>query len=158
SRGGHVPGELVLGGRRVSLRRPRVRGKDGREVALPSWEAFSKEDPLTRRAVEQMLVGVATRKYDRSLEPVPPEVKTRGTSRSAVSRRFVAATAAHLTAWLTRSLSELTLVALMIDGIVYGEHTILVALGIDESGMKHVLGLTEGATENSAACAALLSN
>jgi transposase-like protein len=158
SRGGHVPGELVLGGRRVSVRRPRVRGKDGTEIPLPSWETFSKEDPLTKRAVEQMLVGVATRKYDRSLEQVPPDVKTRGTSKSAVSRRFVAATTARLAEWFNRSLSDLRLAALMIDGIVCGDHTILVALGIDESGVKHVLGLTEGATENSSACAALLSN
>jgi len=108
--------------------------------------------------VEQMLVGVATRQYARSLEPMPAGVKTRGTSKSAVSRRFVAATEARLSEWLTRSLEPLRLAALMLDGIVCGEHTVLVALGIDESGVKHVLGLWEGATENGAACTALLSN
>lgn len=157
-RGGHAVGELVLGGRRVEVKRPRVHGKDGKELKLPSWEKFAREDPLEQRAVEQMLVGVATRQYARSLEPMPAEVKTRGTSKSAVSRRFVAATEARLSEWLTRSLEPLKLAALMLDGIVCGEHTVLVALGIDESGVKHVLGLWEGATENGAACTALLSN
>jgi transposase-like protein len=105
-----------------------------------------------------MMVGVATRKYDRSLEAVPPELTTRGTSKSAVSRRFVAETAARLIAWMKRPLSGLKLAVLMIDGIVCGEHTVLIALGIDEAGVKHVLGMVEGATENGAAARALLSN
>ena len=92
TRTGHASGELVLGGRRVSVKRPRARTRAKEEVVLPSWKRFSAEDPLTKRAVEQMLVGVSTRKYARSLEPVAEGVTTRGTSRSAVSRRFVAAT------------------------------------------------------------------
>jgi hypothetical protein len=60
---GHVPGELVLGGRRVSVKRPRARTRANEEVVLPSWARFSSEDPLTERAVEQMVVGVSTRKY-----------------------------------------------------------------------------------------------
>jgi hypothetical protein len=90
TRMGHAPGELVLGGRRVRVSRPRARTRSKQEVVLPSWERFSAEDPLTERAVEQMVVGVSTRKYARSLEPVAEGVETRGTSRSAVSRRFVA--------------------------------------------------------------------
>jgi len=159
SRAGYTDeAELVLGGRRVAVKRPRVRSSQGKEIALPSWEKFAAEDPLNARAVEQMLLGVATRKYGRSLEPLPAGTKSRGTSKSAVSRRFVEATAKNLAEWLARSLSSLTLAALMLDGIVCGEHTVLVALGIDEKGSKHVLGLWEGATENAAACTALLSN
>ena len=86
SRAGHAPSEVVLGGRKVALRRPRVR-HDGQEVALPTFRAFAGDDPLNRRVVEQMLVGVATRQYGRSLEPLGPDVRTRGTSKSAVSRR-----------------------------------------------------------------------
>lgn len=157
SRAGYAPGELVLGGRRVTVRRPRVRSKDG-EIPLPSWERLAAEDPLNARAVEQMVLGVATRKYARSLEPLPTETKSRGTSKSAVSRRFVAATEKTLADWLGRSLSDLSLAVLMIDGIVCGEHTVLVALGIDETGTKHVLGLWEGATENAVACTGLLGN
>jgi hypothetical protein len=68
----HAPGELVLGGRLAQARRPRAHTLDGREVVLPSWVEFRREDPLTERAVEQMVLGVANRKYERSLEPVAP--------------------------------------------------------------------------------------
>ena len=159
SRAGYADeAELVLGGRRVAVKRPRVRSRDGKEVPLPSWERFAAEDPLNQRAVEQMVLGVATRKYAHSLEPLPSGTKSRGTSKSAVSRRFVEETAKNLKDWLSRNLSELSLAALMLDGIVCGEHTVLVALGIDERGSKHVLGLWEGATENATACTGLLSN
>jgi len=154
---GHAPGELVLGGRLVQVRRPRARTLDGREVVLPSWTEFRQEDPLTERAVEQMMLGVATRKYERSLEPVAPGLRTRGTSKSAVSRRFVAATKSNVAAWLKRDLSGIDMVALMIDGMHVEEHVLLVALAIDSEGKKHVLGLHEGATENSASCRALIS-
>lgn len=155
-RTGSAPGELVMGGRRVQVRRPRARAVDGRELELPSWRAFAAEDPLHERAVEQMLVGVSTRNYARSLEPMPDDVSTRGTSRSAVSRRFVAATEKQMAEWLGRDLSAIDLVVLMIDGVYVDEHVLLVALGIDAEGKKHVLGVREGATENAASCTALL--
>jgi putative transposase len=155
-RAGHVRGELAMGGRRVELKRPRARSLAGRELPLPTWEHFAGEDPLGVRAYEQMLVGVATRKYERSLEPIG--VKSRGTSKSAVSRRFVAATSARVEEQLAQPLGELKLAALMIDGIHFGEHIILVALGIDENGRKHALGLREGATENAVTCTELMTN
>jgi len=155
---GRTTGELILGGRRVCVPRPRVRTKDGREVLLPSWTAFSREDPLQARAVEQMLIGVSTRKYHRSLEEVSPDLKVSGLSKSAVSRRFVAATQAKVEALVRRDLSTLDLPVLMIDGVYFVEHVILVALGIDRDGRKHVLGLWEGATENATACKALLAD
>lgn len=156
-RNGHVNGSLVLGGRRITVRRPRARTSDNREVALPSWEGFSSSDPLTHRAVEQMVVGVSTRKYKRSLEPLPEDIVERGTSKSAVSRRFVARTAEQMEAWMKQDLSKIDLAAIMVDGICFREHVMLVAVGIDESGTKHVLGLHEGATENSTSCTALLT-
>jgi len=157
SRAGRVSGEVVLGGRKVQIRRPRVRA-DGHEVALPTFEAFTDTDPLNRRVVEQMLLGVATRQYGRSLEPTGPEVRTRGTSKSAVSRRFVAKTATQLTAWRSTPLDALDLVALLIDGVHIGEHCIVVALGIDHTGVKHALGLWDGSTENAAVCQSLLAD
>jgi transposase-like protein len=155
-RAGHVRGELAMGGRRVEVKRPRVRSLDGRELPLPTWEHFQHDDPLGARALEQMVVGVATRQYARSLEPIGAE--SRGTSKSAVSRRFVAATALQMEEQLQRPIGDLKLAALMIDGIHFGEHLVLAALGIDESGKKHVLGLQEGATENGASCTALMTN
>jgi transposase-like protein len=156
-RHGHARGELVLGGRRVAVQRPRVRTEDGREVTLPSWQEFSQEDPLTARAVEQMVLGVTTRKYQRSLEELPAVVEDRGTSKSAVSRRFVAATQEQLEAFLLRRLDGLDLLVLMIDGIHVAEHVVLVAVGIDVEGTKHVLSAREGATEHSTPCRELLS-
>ena len=156
-RHGHADGELVLGGRLVNVRRPRVRNEEG-EITLPSWAAFSERDPLDERAVEQMIVGVSTRKYDRSLEPVDRKLKTRGTSKSAVSRRFVAVTEARVKAWLERDLSSIDLAVLMIDGLHVEDHVLLVALAIDVDGKKHVLGMREGATENATSCTALLSD
>src|SRR5260221_842405 len=157
SRAGYTDGELALGGRRVTIRRPRVRDEDG-EVQLSTWEHFAGADPLTPRAVEQMVLGVSTRNYERSIEPAPPGMQTRGTSRSAVSRRFVAATQETFTTMMSRDLSRLSLCAIAIDGIHVGEYLVVVALGIDESGEKHVLGLHEGATENESVCAALIED
>ena len=157
SRAGHAPSEVVLGGRKVALRRPRVRHA-GQEVALPTFRAFAADDPLNRRVVEQILVGVATRQYGRSLEPLGPDVRTRGTSRSAVSRRFVAQTQAQLDAWRATPLAELDLAVLLLDGVHVGTHCIVVALGIDVTGQKHALGVWEGSTENTTVCQGLLTN
>jgi putative transposase len=157
-RAGSAPGSLVMGGRRVQVRRPRARTLDGQEVQLPTWTTFGAEDPLYERAVEQMLVGVSTRRYVRSLEPLPADLPSRGTSHSAVSRRFVAATERQMAEWLGRDLGTLELAVLMIDGVHIDEHVMMIALGIDTDGKKHVLGVREGATENAAACTALLTD
>jgi len=127
-------------------------------VPLPSWEAFSETDPLDLRAYEQLVVGVSTRKDDRSLEPMGEDVESSGTSKSALSRRFIEATDNRLAQLMHRLLNTLSIHAMMIDGIRMGQHLLLVAFGIDEQGNKHVLGLAEGATENSAVCTQLLTN
>jgi transposase-like protein len=158
TRGGSTRGELALGGRRVAIRRPRVVDRRGCEVPLDTWDELASSDPLDTRALEQMAIGVATRKYARSLEPLPESIQTRGTSKSAVSRRFVALTTEKLTEWMARPLGDLDLLAIFIDGIHFGEHIVLCALGIDATGAKHVLGLWEGATENEIACKAMLEN
>jgi hypothetical protein len=129
TRAGTVSSEVVLGGRKVAVRRPRVRA-GGQEVPLPTFQAMADADPLNRRVVEQMLVGVATRRYARSLEPVPATMRSRGTSKSAVSRRFVAQTTTQLAAWQSASLEALDLVGLVIDGVHIGEHCLIVALGM----------------------------
>ena len=148
-RHGSTAGSLVMGGRRVTLPRPRVRSVAGREVELPAWTQWSREDPLEQRALQQMILGVSTRGYSDSLEKLPVEVPERGKSRSAVSRRFVEGTRRRLVKLQRRDLSKLSLAVLMIDGI----HS-----ASKNDGKKHVLGLWEGATENSRACKALLEN
>ena len=101
-------------------------------------------------AMERMLTGLSTRRYPVGLEPVGTrtEQAATATSKSAVSRRFVAATETALAELLARDLSTLDLVGLMIDGVHFGEHTCVVALGIDIDGTKHPLSLVEGSTEN----------
>ena len=157
SRAGTTRSEVVLGGRKLAIQRPRVRTAGG-EVALPTFEAMAATDPLDRRVVEQMLVGVATRQYARSLEPLGPGMQSRGTSKSAVSRRFVARTTAQLAAWQSAPLESLELVALLIDGVHVGDHCLIVALGIAADGQKHALGLWDGSTENATVCQGLLAN
>ena len=105
-----------------------------------------------------MLVGVATRQYGRSLEPLGPDIRTRGTSKSAVSRRFVAQTQAHLDAWRATPLADLDLAVLLVDGVHVGGHCIIGARGIDVTGQKQALGVWEGATENTTVCQGLLTN
>jgi putative transposase len=157
SRWGSRAGEVVLGGRKVKLRRPRVR-HEGREVELETYRRLQVEDPLSERALEQMLVGVSTRKYARSLEPVPVALEEAGTSKSAVSRRFVAKTQEQLEAALSKPLGDHTWLALLIDGIEFHEHVVLVVLGIDDAGGKHVLAFREGSTENATLCREMLAD
>jgi putative transposase len=136
----------------------RARSTDNHELRLPGWQAWSSHDPLDERAFEQMVLGVSTRRYARSLEPLPQEVKVRGISKSAVSERFVVGTQRRLAELMQRDLSGLKLIALLIDGVHFADHVVLAAVGIDVDGAKHPLGLREGATENAAACKALLED
>src|ERR1700730_12108400 len=157
-RAGSMPSSLSLGGRRVGVERPRASEVHRRGLSLPSCEAWSARDPLEQRAMEQMLVGVSTRRYARSLEPLPSEHKVRGIGKSGVSERFVVGTARKLAALMERKLGGLQLIAVMIDGVRFADHVWLAAVGIDTGGEKHVLGLREGATENAAACKALFAD
>jgi putative transposase len=150
-RHGREPGQVTLGGRRVRIRRPRVRTADGTgEVAVPTYQAFAATELLDQLAVERMLAKLSTRRYRVGLEPVGAEVEraAAGTSKSAVSRRFVARTEHALAELLAQDLSGLDLVALLVDGIRVAEHTCVVALGITIDGTKVPLALAEGATEN----------
>jgi putative transposase len=151
TRHGHGAGSVSLGGRRVPVSRPRMRAVDGSgELPVPSYELFSQTEVLGRMAMERMLAGLSTRRYPVGLEPVGQRTEqiAVSTSKSAVSRRFVAATQTALAQLLAADLSSLDLVGLMIDGVHFGEHTCVVALGIGIDGTKHPLSLVEGSTEN----------
>jgi transposase-like protein len=159
-RHGTEAGSVTLGGRRVPVERPRMRAADGSgEVPVPSYELFSRTEVLGRMAMERMLAGLSTRRYPVGLEPVGQRVEqsARSTSKSAVSRRFVAATETALADLLAAPLGELDLVASMIDGVHFGEHLCVVAWGIGIDGTTHPLGLTEGSTENTSVVTDLLS-
>jgi putative transposase len=151
TRHGHERGSVTLGGRRVAVTRPRMRATDGSgELPVSAYELFSGTEVLGRMAMERMLAGLSTRHYPAGLEPVGArtEQAATATSRSAVSRRFVAATETALAQLLAADLRCLDLVAFMVDGVHFGEHCCVVALGIDIDGVKHPLALVEGSTEN----------
>ena len=152
-------GSVTLGGRRVPVRRPRVRAVDGSgELPVPAYELFTGTELLGRMALQRMLAGVSTRRYPAALEPVGEAVDddATATSKSAVSRRFVAMTETALADLLAADLSRLDLVALMIDGVHFADHLCVVALGIDIDGTKHPLAVVEGSTENTTLVKALL--
>jgi transposase-like protein len=158
-RHGSEPGAVTLGGRRVRVRRPRVRSADGTgEVAVPTYQLFASTELLGELALERMLAKLSCRRYPAGLEPVGTQVAqaSSGTSKSAISRRFVARTEHALAELLATDLSELDLVALMVDGIRVAEHCCVVALGITIDGTKVPLGLVEGATENATVVGDLL--
>jgi transposase-like protein len=159
-RHGSQAGSVTLGGRRVAVPRPRVRAADGSgELRLPSYDLFSSTEILSRLALENMLAGLSSRRYNAGLEPAGQAVEetAASTSKSAVSRRFVAATETALAELMTRDLSGLDLVALMVDGVHFGEHICIVALGIGVDGTKHPLAVEEGSTENATLVTGLIT-
>jgi putative transposase len=136
-RHGHEHGSVTLGGRRVAVQRPRVRAADGSgELPVAAYELFSSTELLGRLALERMLGGLSTRRYGLGLEPVGTQVAqtASGTSKSAVSRRFVAMTHTALAELLAADLSGLDLVCLLVDGVHFGEHTCVVALASPSTG------------------------
>jgi putative transposase len=161
-RHGSEQGAVTLGGRRLGVRRPRVRttGTDAHEVRLESYTTFTSTDLLAEGIVARMLAGLSTRRYPAGLEPVGSEVEqaAQGTSKSAVSRRFVAATAERLAELLARRLDQERWLVVFLDGFSMGEHLLVGALGVTADGTKVPLGVVEGTTENKAVCTRLVAD
>lgn len=157
-RGGSVRGEITLGGRRIEMRRLRAHKVEGEELGLPSFQFATARDPLDRHTMASIAAGVSTRDYAGCLDRLPAQESERAVSKSSVSRRFVAMSQQVMDTWMKRPLGEVDLCAVMIDGVVFGEHTILIALGISADADKHVLGLREGSTENATVVQELLGD
>jgi putative transposase len=161
-RWGRTKGKLGFHGGKIELERPRVRARDGGEIALPSWEAAMAEDWLGKWALNLMLINVSTRKFGRAMrlpEGDVPATNGAGLSKSAASRRFVALSAERMKEWMASDLSKLDLLVIQIDGIHIAEDLVLLAaVGVDGVGDKHPLGVIEGATENATVVQALLDN
>ena len=160
-RHGTESGQVTLGGRRVGVERPRVRATDGSgEVTMTTYAHFADRDPLTAVVLEQMLAGVSTRRFARTREPVGREVvdHERSTSKSAVSREFVGRTGEHLRALMSRSLADVRLAALMLDGLELKGRCCVVCLGVTTDGVKVPLGLWDGSTENKRVAVELLAD
>jgi putative transposase len=161
-RHGTEAGGVTLGGRRVPVRRPRVRtvGDDASEVPLESYTTLAATDLLAEGIVARMLAGISTRRYPVALEPVGHQVEqaAHATSKSAVSRRFVNATAERLAELHARPLGNERWLVVYLDGFGFGDHTLIGALGVTLDGTKVPLGVVEGSTENAAVCTRLVSD
>src|SRR3954454_24533075 len=161
-RWGKTKGKIGFHGGKVDIERPRLRGFDGKEHPVPSWEAAVAENWLGKWGMNQMLINVSTRKFSRSVrlpEGDVPAAAGAGLSKSAASRPFAALSAGRMKEWMASDLSGLDLLVILIDGIHLDDNLILVAaIGVDAKGNKHPLGLIEGATENAATVQALIDN
>jgi putative transposase len=160
-RHGHEDGSMTLGGRRVQVRRPRVRSADDRrELPVETYEYFACRDPLTRAVMDRMLAGVSARRFVRVGEPVGEQVEqsSSATSKSSVSEMFVERTTTALEELMSRRLDDVRLAVMMLDGLEIAERTHVVALGITTDGVKIPLGLWEGSTENATLARTLLAD
>ncbi len=155
-RWGRESGYVVLCGQKVPLERPRVRSKDGQEIPLERYQLFQGGPQVLQEEVaKKILAQVSTRKYEEVIDTVADGY---GIKKSSVSRHWKAASAKQVKELMERSLAELNLVAMMIDGVEFHGHTVLAALGFTADGKKHVLGVWQGATENARVCQDLLDN
>jgi len=151
---GSQKGRIRLGGKRIQLDKPRLRTKDGSEVSLPAYETLKNDPASGERALNRVLRGVSTRDYSGIFDEAGQEI---GVSKSNVSRDAKEAAAAALQELTERKIQTRQL-AVFVDGVHLGESVAIVAVGACESGAKRVLGLAEGATENSASAGALLDS
>jgi len=151
-RWGSEDGYAVMGGQKVEVRRPRLRNKQKEEVHLTSYERFQDEDRRRQAVFSRLVAGVSNRQYASTVEEFG---KGYGISKSVISRKTVEATAEQLRALCERDLSPLDICVLVIDGVHVAEMVHIVVLGIETPGKKHVLGVRQGATENSQVCTEL---
>jgi transposase-like protein len=141
--------------REVIIERPRLRGRDKKEIPLATYEAFRDPQGMRESVMKNMVLGISSRDYE---EAVSGFLKGYGIKKSSVSRHFVKATAEQMRGFLERDLSGVDLVAIFIDGIDFKGHLLVVAMGLDKAGRKYILGLCQGATENAEVCKSLLED
>lgn len=146
-------GSVYVGGEKVKVHKPRLR-KEGKEVSLPVYEALADKSKFSQELLEAALCGISTRDYEKVLHSL---LGNFGISKSSVSRHLVSATSAELKNFRERSLEDFEPFAIFIDGYHLGGEVFIVALGIDMTGKKRVLGFWQGATENHAICQELFS-
>jgi putative transposase len=154
---GRQAGQVMLSERKLEVERPRLRtrGRTGREIEIPAYAAMQNGEQMGARMLEILMRGVSTRNYK---EVIATMAETVGVSKSAVSRRVVEASEAEVEALLNRRFDGLKLLVIYIDGLIFGDYTMIGAVGVDVEGNKHVLGIREGATENSTVITALLED
>ena len=155
TRWGHDEGHVIFGGRKVAMPRPRVRSVEGHEVPLQRYQAFAHPQRMQEAVSQRILRRVSTRDYAGALDDVCDGY---GIAKSSVSRHWKAASRQQLKEMLERPLGNLDLCVVFLDGKEFHDFTLIVAVGVDRQGRKHVLGLWSGATENAEVCGALLDD
>jgi putative transposase len=153
---GRQSGVVSLSERKLRIEKPRLRKKgkgSGKEVAIPAYDAMVMNGRLGSRILEILMRGVSTRKYK---EILPEMADTVGVSKSQISREFITAGEKDLKQLCERQFGDIDILAIYIDGIQFGDCHVIVALGVDSGGFKHVLGLREGSSENSRVATDLL--
>jgi putative transposase len=150
-RWGSNPGSVYLGDQKVRLRVPRVRDRrTNEEIRLASYERLQSPTVIDQLALQRVINGISTGKYERAALSVP---ETFGIKRSSVSRRFIRASARKLAVLNERDLSGYDIVAMFLDGKHFStDHEIVVALGVTITGEKVILGMVETSTENTVIC------
>ena len=154
TRHGRQGGVVKLSDRTLRVEKPRLRDADG-EVAVPAYAALRDHPGAGAKMMDTLLKGVSTRNYKGVIREM---AGTAGVSRSALSREFIEQSEKALEQLQARRFDDRNILAVYIDGIILGEHHVLTALGVDEEGNKHVLGMREGAGENAAVVTALLED
>ena len=149
---GRQAGRVCLKERKLGVRKPRLREKGGGEVVVPAYVAM-QENGMSQRMLEVLMRGISTRQY---AEVLPEMAATCGVSKSTVSREAAEAGEEALKELLERRFDGIDLLVIYIDGMQFGDHHVISAVGVDHAGHKHVLGLQQGATENAAAVEDLL--
>jgi len=144
TRAGSDPGSVFLSGQRIVVKKPRAK-RAGKEVELESYGALQSFDLLCDKVMAHMLGGVSTRNYEGLLDEVAGST---GLSKSSVSKAFKQGSKQELEKVNSRDLSKQHWVALMVDAVHIGDFAVVVALGINKEGKKHILGLKQGATED----------
>ena len=154
---GRQRGQVFLSDRKLEVERPRLRKKGAvsEEVEVPAYAAMQNRGAMGARMLEILMRGVSTRNYK---EVIPAMAETAGVSRSAVSRRVAEASEAEVEALLARRFDDLKLLVIYVDRLIFGDYTMIGAIGVDVEGNKHVLGIREGATENSTVITELLED
>lgn len=154
-RWGTEEGHVTFMGRKVALEKPRVRSKNGGEIPLRRYQAFKHPERMARSVSEKILRRVSTRDYEGALEDVCDGY---GIDKSSVSRHWKVASKKQLQKLLERSLDDMNLTAILLDGKSFHDFMLIAAIGVDFEGRKHVLGSWPGATENAQVCGELLDN
>lgn len=150
---------IPMGTQRLAIERPRVRSVvTGQELPIPSYEAFANDDQLIEAALNRMLYGLSSRDYARGIDDYSDVANTSGTSKSSISRRFIEASEAEAKKVLSRRFENIQIPVLLIDGVVLGDYTAIVTMGITKDGEKLLMGVRIGSTESAKVCQDLLAD